>query len=149
MMNFHATGLYPSAMWDKTSVFPKIESGFAFKPHMNVVYVKTFNNQSFNQDGNESSFLKINYYNPPDLIFQHLPIKEKVGNTEVILMRNGYILDVSSSVDIQEVVRTGGKVIKIYEGVVYRENFETSPFRKFIKKTVSLKGKNIKTKVMI
>ena len=77
-MDFDATSLYPSAMWDEISVYPKIETGFAFKPHMNDVYVEAFNNQSFNEDGDESAILTIKYYNPPDLIFQHLPIKEKV-----------------------------------------------------------------------
>ena len=77
-MDFDATSLYPSAMWDEKSVFPKIETGFAFKPHMNDVYVEAFNNQSFNEDGDESAILTIKYYNPPNLIFQHLPVKEKV-----------------------------------------------------------------------
>ena len=31
MMDFNATSLYPSAMWSKNSVYPKIETGFAFK----------------------------------------------------------------------------------------------------------------------
>ena len=30
-MDFDATSLYPSAMWDDNSVYPKIETGFAFK----------------------------------------------------------------------------------------------------------------------
>ena len=76
--DFDATSLYPSAMWDEKSVYPKIETGFAFKPHMNDVYVKAFNDQTFNEDGDESAILKIKYYNPPNPIFQHLPIKEKV-----------------------------------------------------------------------
>ena len=75
MMDYDATSLYPSSMWDENSVFPKIESGFAFKPHMNKTYVDAFNNQTFNQDGNESAILRIKYYNPPNLIFQHLPVK--------------------------------------------------------------------------
>ena len=33
MVDFDATRLYPSAMWNKDSVYPKIEKGFAFKPH--------------------------------------------------------------------------------------------------------------------
>ena len=77
-MDFDATSFYPSAMWDENSVYPKIETGFAFKPHMNDVYVEAFNNQSFNEDGDESAILTIKYHNPPDLIFQHLPVKEKV-----------------------------------------------------------------------
>ena len=42
-IDFDASSLYPSAMWDKTSVYPKIETGFLFKPHMNIVYVEAFN----------------------------------------------------------------------------------------------------------
>ena len=77
-MDFDATSVYPSAMWDEKSVYPKIETGFAFKPNMNDVYVEAFNNQTFNEDGDESAILTIKYYNPPNLKFQHLPIKEKV-----------------------------------------------------------------------
>ena len=140
-MDFDATSLYPSAMWDENSVYPKIETGFVFRPHMNHVYVEAFNNQSFNEDGDESAILTIKYYNPPDLIFQHLPIKEKVKKLEVNRMRNGYIIDTLTSVDIQEIVKIGGKVVKNYEGVIYRENFEVSPFRKVIEKLFALRQK--------
>ena len=118
-MDFDSTSLYPSAMWDCNSVYPKIETGFAFKPHMNHVYVEAFNNQTFNEDGNESAILTIKYYNPPDLIFQHLPVKEKIKKIEVNRMRNGYIIDALTSVDIQEIVKTRAKVIQNYEGVIY------------------------------
>ena len=77
-MDYDANSLYPSAIWDENSVYPKIETGFPFKPHMNDVYVKAYNDQTFNEDGGESAILTIKYYNPPDLKFQHLPIKEKV-----------------------------------------------------------------------
>ena len=83
----------------------KIEVRFAFKPHMNDVYVEAFNNQTFNRDGDESATLRIKYYNSPDLIFQHLPVKGKVKNIEVNRMRNGYIIDTLTSVDIQEIVK--------------------------------------------
>ena len=139
-MSYDAISLYPSAMWDKNSVYPKIETGFAFKPHMNDVYVEAFNNQSFNEDGDESAILTIKYYNPSDLIFQHLPIKEKVKKIEVNRMRNGYIIDTLTSVDIQEIVKIGGKVVEIYEGVIYRENFKISPFRK-VEKLFALRKK--------
>ena len=77
-MGYGATSLNPSARWDKKSVYPRIESGFAFKPHLNDVYVEAFNNQTFNQDGDETAVLRIKYYKPPNLMFQHLPVKEKV-----------------------------------------------------------------------
>ena len=140
MMDFDATSLYPSAMWDQNSVYPKIKNGFAFKTHMNNVYVEAFNNQTFNQDGDEFAILRIKYYNPPNLIFQHLPVKE-VKNIEVNRMRSGYIIDVLTSVDICEIVKIGGKVIQIYEGVLYRENFKVSPFRKVIEKLFALRQK--------
>ena len=78
MMDFDVTSLYPSAMWDENSVNPKIEVRFSFKRDMNKTTVDAFNNQTFNDDGDESAILQIKYYIPPDLIFQHLPVKEKV-----------------------------------------------------------------------
>ena len=99
-MDFDATCLYPSAIWDENSVYLKIETGFVFKPHMNDVYGEAFKIQNFNQDGNESAILKIKFYNPPNLIFQHLPVKETVESIEVNRMRNGYNIDTLTSVDI-------------------------------------------------
>ena len=137
-MDYDATSLYPSAMWDENSVYPKIETGFAFKPHMNKTYVDTINSQIFNEDGDESAILRIKYYNPPDLSFQHLPVKEKVKNIEVNRMWNGYIIDTLTSVDICEIVKTGGRNIEFYEGSVCRENFKISAFRKVLEKLFAL-----------
>ena len=39
-----------------------------------------------------------------------------VKKLEVNRMRNGYIIDTLTSVDIPEIVKSGGKVIEIYEG---------------------------------
>ena len=47
-------------------------------------------------------------------------------------MRNGYIIDTLTTVDIQEIVKIGGKVIEIYEGIVYKETFKINPFRRVI-----------------
>ena len=77
-MDYDATSLYTSAMWDEKSVYPKIELGFDFKTGMKDVYLEAFKNQSFNQYGDESAILKIKKYNLPDFIFQHLPVKGKV-----------------------------------------------------------------------
>ena len=35
-----------------------------------------------------------------------------------------------TSVDIQEIVKIGGRVVQIYEGVIYGENFKVSPIEK-------------------
>ena len=45
---------------------------------MKDVYIEAFNNQKFNGDGSESAILTNENHNPPNLIFQHLPIRDKV-----------------------------------------------------------------------
>ena len=90
MMDFDAKSLYPSAMWVENSVFSKVETGFVFKPQMNKVYVEAFNNQTFNQDGEESAILRLIFHNPSIFLFQQLPVKEKLfSKKEVTRMRNG------------------------------------------------------------
>ena len=76
-MDFDATSLYLSGIYDESSVYPKNEYGFAFKPYMNDVYIKSFNKQTCNQDGNQSAILTLNYFMPANLIFQHLPVKKR------------------------------------------------------------------------
>ena len=98
-MDFDSSSLYPSAMWDEKLVFPKIETGYAFKPHTKNIYVKAFNYQFFNQGGKESATLRTKHNNPRDPIFQHLPVKGKFRNIEVIGMRNRYIIDILTTVD--------------------------------------------------
>ena len=58
---------------------------------------------------NRSAFLTVKYHNPPNLIFQHLPIKEKIENPyknnrleEINRMRNGIFIDTLASIDIVE-----------------------------------------------
>ena len=129
LWDFDANSLYPSAMWDENSKYPRIETGYAYTRDMNDELVEKFNNQTFSKG---SAFLKIKYYNPKNVIVQHLPIKEREKKIEINRMRNGYIIDILTSVDIQEIVKIVGKVIEIYEGVIYKENFLVSPFRKVI-----------------
>ena len=77
MRAFDATLLYANGMCDGNSVHPKLESGFAFKPHLNDLYVKFSSDQFFNEDGDESAILKKKFYSPPIFMFQHIPVKEK------------------------------------------------------------------------
>ena len=58
---------------------------------------------------------------------------------EINRMRNGYIIQILTSVDIQEIAKNGGKVIEVYEGVIYRENFKTTPFKTIIDKLFALR----------
>ena len=127
LWDFDANSLYPSAMRDGKSIYPRIETGYAYTPDMNDELVNKFNNQTFTMG---SAILKIKYYNPKNLIVQHIPLKEKENKIEINRMRNGCNIDTLTSVDIQEIVKIGGKVVKIYEGVIYKENFKVSPFKK-------------------
>ena len=82
LWDFDAVSLYPSAMWDEKSIYPRIETGYAYTPDMNNEIVEKFNNQTFNQG---SAILKIKYYNPKNLIVQHLPVKEKEKKLRLIV----------------------------------------------------------------
>ena len=115
LWDFDAVSLYPSAMWDPKSIYPKIETGYAFKREMKDELVEKFNKQTFTQG---SAILKIEYFNLKNLIVQHLPVKENEKKIEINRMRSGYITQVLKSVDIQEIVKIGGKKIEIYEGVI-------------------------------
>ena len=55
--------------------------------------------------------------------------------------RNRYIIDTLTSVDIQKIVKIGGRVNGIYKGVICRENFMISPFREGIEKLFALRQK--------
>ena len=125
-------------MSDLKSIYPRIETVYAYTPDTNNELVEKFNNQTSTQG---SAILKIKYYKLKNLIVQHIPIKEKEKKMEINRMRNGYIIDTLTSADIQEIVKIGGKVIEIYEGIIYRENFEISPFKKVIDKLFELRQK--------
>ena len=114
-------------MADEKSIYPRIETGYVHTRDMNDELVEKISSGNFNQG---SAILKIKFYNPKSLIVQHLPIQEREKEIEINHMRNGYIRDTLASVDVQEIVKIGGKVIEINEGVIYRENFKVSPFKK-------------------
>ena len=84
--------------------------------------------------------LKVKYFNSPVLIFQHLLVRERVSKIELNRMRNGYIIDTLISVDFEEVIKSGGKVFEIYEGVIYRENIRVNPFERVIGKLFEIKN---------
>ena len=125
-------------MWDEKTNYPTIERGYTYTIDMNDKIVKFFNEGNCTQG---SAFSKTKCYNPKNLIVQHLPVKEREKSSENNRTRNAYIIDTLTSVDIQEIVKIGGKVIEIYGGVIYRENFKLGPFRKVIDKLFALRQK--------
>ena len=61
LWDFDDVSLYPSAMWDENSVYPRIETGYAFTTDMNEELVEKFNSGNLTEG---SAILKIKYYNP-------------------------------------------------------------------------------------
>ena len=125
-------------MWDMSSIYPKTETGYAFTPDMNDELVEKFNIQTFTQG---SAILRTKYYNSKNLIVQHHPVKEKINKVEIFRMRNGYLTQVLTYVDIQKIVKIGGRVTAIFEGVIYRENFEINPSEKITYNLFALRQK--------
>ena len=73
-------------MWDENSIYPRIETGQVFTKDINDELVENFNTQTFNQGSANSNIM---FYNPRDLVVQHLPVKEREKEIEINLMRNG------------------------------------------------------------
>ena len=102
LWDFDAVSLNPSAMWDEYNIYPRIETGYALTRDMNDELVEKFNTCNFTQG---SAKLEIKYFNPKNLIVQHLQVKEKEKKIDINCMRNGYIIDILPSVDIHEIVK--------------------------------------------
>ena len=83
-MVFDANSLYPSAMWDRNSVHTKKETGFAFKLHMNDVYVEAFNFQSFNQDVMKVRYLELKITIHLIFYFNSCQLKKKFKKLKLI-----------------------------------------------------------------
>ncbi|ESO99336.1 hypothetical protein LOTGIDRAFT_158422 [Lottia gigantea] len=139
LMVFDANGLYASAMSDLDSEYPKAESARPFLPEEEEKkFVKLFNEQKFIP---RTAILKVWFNYPKNMFFQPIPAKDKItftnkeGKKETgskIGFRNGFCSDVLTSVDIQEIVKAGGRIIRILDGIVYEENFKTPPYRDYI-----------------
>ena len=83
-MDFDATSLYRSAIWDKDSVCPKIEPGNTFRLHLNDVFSNNFNNQTFDRDGNDSAILKNKITIHQILYFNSYQLKKKLNTKKLI-----------------------------------------------------------------
>ena len=136
--DFGVVNLYPSAMIDDKATYPRVETGYAYTTDMNDEIVKKFIEKNFTQG---SAILKIKLFKPKNLIVQHRPVKERENNCEITRRRNGYNIDTLISVDMQEIVKTGGKVIEIFGGGFYRERFKVFPFEKVIDRFFELRQK--------
>ncbi|ESO92187.1 hypothetical protein LOTGIDRAFT_162843 [Lottia gigantea] len=131
-------------MSDLDSEYPKAESASAFLPEEEEEFVKFFNEQKFRP---RTAILKVWFTN---MFFQPIPAKDKItftnkeGKKETgtkIRFRNGFCSEVLTSVDIQEIVKASGKILRIFDGIVYEENFKTPPYRDYILISRDLRNK--------
>ena len=82
-----------------------------------------------------SAFLRVRYYNPKNLIFLLSPMNESnfldgKKYKDVNRLRNGYVSQVLTNVNIVEIVKMGGKICITNERNIYTENFKISPYKK-------------------
>ena len=82
-------------------------------------------------------FLTVKFHNPGNLVFQHLPVKEKIKNPyknnrleELERLRNGVIIDTLTSVDTAGIVKYGGIVLEVFEGF-FCHNLEYNNYTEF------------------
>ena len=61
-------------MWDESSIYPRIETGYAFTKDLNHKLVKKFVDANFIQGG---TVLEIKHYIPKKLFVQHIRIEGK------------------------------------------------------------------------
>ena len=149
LVSYDFNSLYLSAQIDINSTWPKIETAYPFKTYMSDAVCSLFNSGKRNEL-NRSAFLTVKYHNPENLVFQHLPVKEKIENSyknnrleEISRMRNGIILDTLTSIDVVEIIRCGGVILEVYEGF-FCHNLEYNPYTEFVtdmfQKTVFFKS---------
>ena len=131
LMDLDATCLYPSAVRDDKSTHPLLETGYAFTPDVNEDLTEKFNSENFNEG---SANIELEYYNPPDLIFQHLPVKDQKNRTQI-----GYLIHNLTSVDNKEIIRIGGKLIKRFEEVIFKEDSRVNNFPRVLDKKFELR----------
>ena len=136
LVSYDFNTLYPSSQIDKNSTWPKIETAYPFKNYTSDSVCILFNSGRWNEL-NRSAFLTLKYHNPENMIFQHLPIKEKIENPyknnrleEINRMRNGIIIDTLTSIDIVEIVKYGGVILEVFEGF-FCHNLDFNPYTEF------------------
>ena len=78
-MAFDGKSLHSCAMIDKDSFYPRIETGYLFTPNKEMELFQRLNIRIFSQFKDQASAnLRVKQYNPKNLMFQHLLVKEDV-----------------------------------------------------------------------
>ena len=79
LVSYDFNSLHPTAQIDLNSTWPIIETAYPFKKYMSDAVCSLFNSRRWDEL-NRCAFLTMKYHNPENLVFQHLPVKEKNKN---------------------------------------------------------------------
>ena len=143
-------------MVDKDYEYPDASFARAFRQEEEQEFLCLFNSQQISSK--KQQFQQFYMSIQIDFFFQPIPAKDKIKssipdrdeygnvseikkNDDLIRFRNGIIHDTLSSVDIQEIVKAGGSIIKIYEGIIYEKNLEVNPYKEFVTRLFALRKK--------
>ncbi|ESP02073.1 hypothetical protein LOTGIDRAFT_157219 [Lottia gigantea] len=145
-MDFDANGLYASVVSDLDKEYPKAENPRAFQPEEEKKFVRLFNEQKFRL---KTAIFKVWFEYPKLMFFQPVPSKDKItvtnkeGKKETgtkIRFRNGFCYNVLTSAGIQEIVKAGGRIIRILDGIVYEKNLDRPPYGEYVLKLRDLRN---------
>ena len=137
LVSYDFNSLYPTAQRDMNSTWPKLEIAHPFEKDMNDSFCSLFNSGRWN-GLKKSAFLTVKPHNPENLLFQHLPVKEKSKNPyknnsleEINEMGSGIIIDTLTCVDFVEKVKSAGVCLEVFEGF-FCHNLEYNPYTEFV-----------------
>ena len=84
------------------------------------------------------AFLNLNYHNPENLVFQHLPVKDRINISfknqrleRIKRTRNGIIMDSLTSVDMAAIIKCGGSILEVFEGF-FCHNLDYNPYTEIV-----------------
>ena len=76
LVSYDFNSLYPSAQIDINRTGPKIEKAYPFERYMIDAVCSLFNTGRWNKL-NRYAFLTLKHHKSENLIFQHVPVREK------------------------------------------------------------------------
>ena len=123
-------------MAHEKSTWRAIETAKAINQEDSDVFCEFFNSGQW-ASLNKTGFFKVKYHNPENLILQHMAVKGDVYNEtkdnheSINRFRNGEITQHLTSVDIEEIVRTGAVIKEFYKCFIC-DNLDFNPFKEYV-----------------
>ena len=129
--------IYRIAEADGNSTWSAIETANPFEKYLNDAVCEKIVSGRWDELG-RSAFLTVKYHKPANLIFQHLPVKERIINPyehdrleQMNCSRGGIVSDTIEFIDSVEIVNCEGVVLEVYEGF-FRYAVQFNPYVDFV-----------------